>query len=69
MLEEPDNPLSDDELAAFFKLLRRFCIHELDQWEAWRLETPYGEVFVHVSRKPAQGASPEAYDKLADLAP
>lgn len=31
-------------------LLRRFCTHELDQWESIQTETPHGPVYVLFSR-------------------
>lgn len=54
--------LSDDEYRNLLDLLRRFCEHDLDQHEAWRLNTTYGDVYIHISLRPAPGASPEAYD-------
>jgi hypothetical protein len=57
-------PLSDDEFRTFLGMLHRFCENELDQYECWRLDTTYGEVYIDISRRPFPGASREAYDRL-----
>jgi hypothetical protein len=44
------DPLTDEELATFFGLLRRSAEVELDQWEPWRCDTAYGEVFTTIGR-------------------
>jgi hypothetical protein len=56
--------LSDAELAQFMQLLRRYAVHDLDQFQAWRLDTPHGEVFIHITRQPAPGAPVDAYTKI-----
>ncbi|MDJ1643471.1 hypothetical protein [Streptomyces pakalii] len=43
-------PLSDAEVAQLLDLLRRYCAHDLDQWEALQTDTPYGPVYVQMSR-------------------
>jgi hypothetical protein len=57
-------PLTDDELHLMASLLRRFSASDLDQWENWRFTSPYGEVYVSMSRAPAPGATPIAYDNI-----
>jgi hypothetical protein len=36
--------LSDEEFEQLKALLRRFCAHDLDQWEAWKLRMDTGHV-------------------------
>ena len=57
-------PLSDDELEQFRGFLRRYCAWNLDQWDTWWTRTPYGPVYITLSRKPLDGARPESYDTL-----
>ncbi|MER7176528.1 hypothetical protein [Streptomyces mesophilus] len=51
-----DGPLSDAEFVQLLGLLRRYCAHDLDQWEAWRTTTPYGEAHIMISN----GSPPDA---------
>ncbi|MFF9004151.1 hypothetical protein ACF1GW_08370 [Streptomyces achromogenes] len=57
-------PLSDQEFDQFRDLLRRYCAHELDQWESLRTETPYGPVYVLLTRSLPPGTAPEAYRRF-----
>jgi hypothetical protein len=56
--------LSDAELQEFTGLLRRFCMHDLDQWENWQLGTEYGPVYVMLSRALPPGATSEAFREI-----
>lgn len=56
-----DGPLSDQEFDQLRDLLRRYCAHELDQWESLQTETPYGPVYVHFTRSLPLDTAPEAY--------
>jgi hypothetical protein len=40
----PGGPLTDDDLRTLATLLARFGAHDLDQFEHWRVKTPYGDV-------------------------
>ncbi|WP_433796142.1 DUF6959 family protein [Actinoplanes sp. CA-252034] len=55
--------MSDAEIRQFVTLLKRFADLELDQFAHWRVETPYGPVFVDLSRRCLPGTE-EAYDAL-----
>lgn len=46
--DEIGTQLSDDELRTLIRLLARYCNHDLDQWDNWRLTLPWGEVFVSI---------------------
>ncbi len=39
-------PLDDDESNTLRSLLRRYSAANLDQWEAWRTDTPHGTVYI-----------------------
>jgi hypothetical protein len=43
--------LSKSEWRQFLALLRRFAEHDLDQFDAWQLDTAYGPVFVQLKRE------------------
>ena len=58
-------PMSDEEFRTMVKLLHRYAETELDQWEAWRLPTTYGDVFINVRKSLALGDTLESYDNLA----
>jgi hypothetical protein len=61
--------LSDDELRTMTRLLARFCAHDLDQSEDWRLETPHGTVYVSVTRGLPPGVSQDAFTRIWPLPP
>jgi len=46
-------------------LLQRFAEHDLDQHDAWRLDTSYGPVFVRISRELRPDEPAEAFRRLA----
>ena len=60
----PGGRLSDDESEMLRVLLARFAAHELDQFEAWRIDTLNGLVFVQLSRKLADGATASAHNRI-----
>jgi hypothetical protein len=43
--------LSKSEWRQLLALLRRFAEHDLDQFDAWQLDTAYGPVFVQLKRE------------------
>ena len=47
--------LTDAEIRQLVGLLGRFAAHELDQFEHWRVESPYGPVFIDISRRCVPG--------------
>ena len=56
--------LTDDELRILVRLLHRFAVADMDQFENWRFPTEYGEVYVSMSRAPIPPAVPDSYDDL-----
>jgi hypothetical protein len=63
-----DGPLSTEDLRTLASLLRRYAIHELDQFEHWRIETPpFGSVYVDLSVKMANGATDASYATIWPL--
>lgn len=63
---QPKGPLSEPEFQRFTEMLRRFCEHDLDQWESWRCRTTYGYVYIDISRELPEGHPEGAY---ADVPP
>jgi hypothetical protein len=57
-------PLSEPEFRTFTELLRRFCEHNLDQWENWRCRTTRGSVYINISRTLPAGHPEEAYFEM-----
>lgn len=58
--------MTRDEFRQLAELLARYATSELDQFDHWRIETPYGPVFVDISRKAPSGYE-DAYDVLWPL--
>ncbi|GAA2576648.1 hypothetical protein GCM10010435_60980 [Winogradskya consettensis] len=50
----PDR-MTDAEIRQLASLLARYSAHELDQFEHWRVESPYGPVFIDISRRCVPG--------------
>jgi hypothetical protein len=53
--------MTDEEFEQLRSLLRRYCATELDQWELWKTETPYGTAFVDITRVVREGTSLDTY--------
>lgn len=53
--------LSQDEWGYLIELLRRFAENDLDQHDAWRLETSHGAVYLRLSRTPREDEPIEAF--------
>jgi hypothetical protein len=60
-----DDGLTPGEWEQFITLLHRFAEHDLDQHDAWQLDTSYGPVFVRIGRKPRPDEPAEAFRCLA----
>lgn len=43
--------MTDAEIHQLAGLLARYAAQELDQFEHWRIESPYGPVFIDISRR------------------
>ncbi|MEU7799014.1 hypothetical protein AB0J14_15695 [Micromonospora arborensis] len=61
----PDR-MTDEEIHQLAALLARYAANELDQFEHWRVASPYGPVFIDISRQCAAG-NEDAYDILWPL--
>ncbi|MFF3454660.1 hypothetical protein ACFYXH_10060 [Streptomyces sp. NPDC002730] len=60
----PDGPLNDAEWEQFRQLLRRYLRHELDQWETWKTDTPYGPAYALLTRALPAEAMPEYFQSI-----
>ena len=61
--------LTDDEMRDLIRLLARYCNHDLDQFDDWRLSLPWGEAYVSISNAPAPGHPYDAYAEVWPLPP
>jgi hypothetical protein len=59
--------LSNFEWRQLLELLRRFADHDLDRFDAWRLETSGGPVFVQLRRELQTGEPAEAFRRVAPV--
>ncbi len=57
--------LTVGEWEQFIILLQRFAQHDLDQHDAWQVDTSDGPVFVRISREPMPDEAAEAFRRLA----
>ena len=55
---------SDEELAQFRSLLKRYCELELDNWEMMRTETPTGPLYIILSAALLPETTPEMYQPI-----
>jgi hypothetical protein len=60
-----DEGLTAGEWEQFITLLQRFAEHDLDQHDAWQVDTSFGPVFVRISREPRPDEPAEAFRHLA----
>lgn len=49
MTDEIGPRLTDEEARTLIELLARYCDHDLDQWDNWRLAMPWGNAFVTIT--------------------
>ena len=57
--------LSHEDFKSMVRLLHRYVNNHMDQWEAWRLPSDFGEIYVHITMKPEGPVS--AYEDLKEL--
>jgi hypothetical protein len=69
MTDEIAERLSDDELRHLIRLLVRYCQHDLDQFDDWRLTLPWGEVYVSISNALPPGHPRDAYTEVWPFSP
>jgi hypothetical protein len=60
-----NDDLTAGEWEQFVTLLQRFAEYDLDQHDAWQVDTGYGPVFVRISREPRPDEPTEAFRRLA----
>jgi hypothetical protein len=65
----PGGPLEHDELRQLFLLLARYCWHELDQRENWKLDLPKAAVYLSIVNQLPPGALDEAFATIWPLPP
>lgn len=60
--------MDDREFQLLISLLQRYVEQELDQWEAWRFTTQYGDVYVDIRRQlPPDGERHELYEPVPEV--
>ncbi len=57
MSDQEPQGLSHEEQQQFIDLLRRYCMHDLDQWANFKVKQtpPYGPVYVMIGRMQEPG--------------
>lgn len=61
--------LSTEEWGYLIELLQRFAENDLDEHDAWRLETSHGAVYVRLSRERGADEPAEAFRRVEPLSP
>jgi hypothetical protein len=69
MMDELAGRLGDDEMCLLITLLARYCNHDLDQFDDWRLKLPWGEAYVSISNALLPGHPRDAYVEVWPLPP
>jgi hypothetical protein len=64
MDEDAGPRLSDDELRELIGLLARYCNHDLDQFDDWRLAMPWGDAYVSISHALPPGRPRDTYTEV-----
>ena len=64
MMERMNDGLAAGEWDQLITLLQRFAEYDLDQHDAWQLETSHGPVFFRVNRQPRPDEPAEAFRRL-----
>ena len=64
MTNELADRLTDDELRQLIRLLVRYCQHDLDQFDDWKLTLPWGEVYVSISNALPPGVPRDAFTEV-----
>lgn len=57
--------LTEEEFTAMLSLIKRYTETEMDQWQAWKFDTDFGNVFIEVTRD--QRGSTDTYTDVSDL--
>ncbi len=57
--------LSESEFSEMLRLIHRFSVSEMDQWEQWKFDSEFGKVFVSITRQPS--GPEEAYAELTHM--
>jgi hypothetical protein len=65
MIGRVSKRLTDNEFRHLLTLLQRYAETDLDQHDAWQLETPYGPVFVRLTRELREDEPADDYRRMA----
>ena len=59
---ENKEKLSEKEFTQMIKLLNRYVVTEMDQWELWSFDTNFSKIYIEISMKTEY--SDEAYTNM-----
>ncbi|MFC7308160.1 hypothetical protein ACFQVC_28545 [Streptomyces monticola] len=59
--DAPDGPLADDEARQMLDLLHRYCEHDADLFDQWRIDSSRGPMYVTITDAPLPGVAADAY--------
>ncbi|MFD8482497.1 GNAT family N-acetyltransferase [Kitasatospora sp. NPDC059673] len=59
--DDPERRLTDAEWTRLRDYLRRYVVHELDQWECWRIDTAHGPIAMTLSNAFREDDHPGAW--------
>ncbi|GAA1965463.1 hypothetical protein [Catenulispora subtropica] len=58
MTDDVGPPLTPEEGRMLIKLLARYCTHNVDQFDTWRLSLPAGNFFIAIEDSGTPGGLP-----------
>lgn len=67
MTDEIGPRFTDEEVRTLIELLARYCNHDLDQWDNWRLSLPWGDVHVTITNGLSPGWPADAFRQVRPL--
>ena len=56
--------LDKAEFKQMCELIRRYSEYNMDQWELWKFNTKYSEVFVSIGRQPSCPGTADAHSNI-----
>lgn len=59
--------LSDAEFKQMLNLISRYASTEMDQWEAWKIDSSFSKIYVDISMKPESPGAEESYTDFSYL--
>jgi len=64
---DTEEKMSKEEFVQMIHLLKRYTTTEMDQWELWKFDTSFSEIYINMSMMPSHEGTEDAYTDLSHL--